>query len=172
MILNEVINLRSKGLIHFYSDSKIEHDVLAGTFEKKGKSLKVRDRIFVNGSDSEVMEVLDFLYPSRVPVDALVAGQDYDIALPREKRVRKFRLVQMDRRFDFYQFSSHEPGVREVSSSFGALPPVYLSGHGSIDPTHIVVDVNGSKRELPFDTIKEKKFRMDFSATHVIVGTG
>ena len=78
----------------------------------------------------------------------------------------------MDSRFDWYQFAAHEPGVRDVTGSFSALPPLYLSGKGRVDPSGVIVDVNGSKRELPFDAVKEKKFRLDFSATHVIIASG
>ena len=46
MILDEVINLRSKDLLHFFSDSKIKYDVVANTFEKKGRHLKIADISF------------------------------------------------------------------------------------------------------------------------------
>ena len=118
------------------------------------------------------MKVQDFVYKSRVTVRDLEEGQDYDIVLPRDKKVRSFRLVEMDKVYDWYQFSAHEPGVRDVSGKFNDLPPVYLSGHGRIDPTGIVVKVNGTKEELPFDSVAEKDFRLDFSASHVIVALG
>jgi hypothetical protein len=170
MILDEVINLRSKDLIHFFSDSKIEYDAIAGTFEKFGKSLKQGDVIFANEKLSEIMEVKDYAYPKRLTARDLVVGQDYDIVLPRDKKVRSFRLVQMDDNADFYQFSAL--GVKDVAGSFNALPPIYKSGQGRIDPSGIIVDVNGSLRELPFDANKDKKFRLDFSTSHVVVGTG
>jgi hypothetical protein len=170
MILDEVINLRSKDLIHFFSDSKIEYDAIAGTFDKLGKSLKQGDVIFANENLTESMEVKDFNYPKRLAARELVVQQEYDIVLPRDKKVRSFRLVQMDHSADFYQFSAL--GVKDVAGSFNALPPIYQSGQGRIDPFEIVVDVNGSLRKLPFDANKDKKFRLDFSSSHVVVGTG
>ena len=172
IILDEIINLRSKELIHFYSDSKFEYEPDAGTFEKKGRYLKVDDRIFDAGQGRAIMDVKGFVYNSRVTVEQLVVGSDYDIVLPREKQPRKFRLVQMDSSYDWYQFIAHEPGVKEVTGSFNKLPPVYLSGKGRVDPSGNIVEINGSKRELPFDAVKEKKFRLDFSATHVIIASG
>lgn len=172
MILDEIINLRSKGLLHFYSDSKVKFDAVKGTFEKQGAHLKIGDRVFDAGKDSDVMEVKDFVYPERVPVDALVEGTDYDIALPREKRVRNFRLVQMEKNFDWYHFTAHEPGINDVVGSFGVLPPVYMSGHGRVDPAGIIVDVNGSRRELSYDANKRKSFFLDFSRTHVMAAIG
>lgn len=169
MILDEIVNLRSRDLMQYYTDSKINYDAVAGTFEKEGKFLKVEDR-FVN--DAEVMQVRDFVFPSRVLANDLIEGKDYDITLPREKKVRSFRLIQMDTGFDWYQFSAHEPGVKDVSGSFRALPPIYLSGQGRVAPNSVIVDVNGSKREIPFDAIKDKKFRMDFTSTHVVVALG
>jgi hypothetical protein len=172
IILDEIINLRSKDQIHFYSDSKFEYEPDAGTFEKKGRYLKVDDRIFDAGQGLAVMEVKGFVYTSRVTVGQLVVWSDYDIVLPREKQPRKFRLVLMDSGYDWYQFVAHDAGVKEVTGSFGKLPPVYLSGKGRVDPSGIIVEINGSKRELPFDAVKEKTFRLDFSATHVIIASG
>jgi hypothetical protein len=172
MILDEMINLRSKELIHFYSGSKIDYDVLTGTFTKKGRSLQVGDRIFDGQDPQKIMEVQGFVYNSRVTVNELAAGHDYDIVLPRETQVRRYRLVQMDRQFDWYQFSAHEPGVSDVVGSFRALPPVYTSGNGRVDPTGIDVDGNGSMNVLLFDEVKDKNMLLDFSATHVIVALG
>lgn len=172
MILDEIINLRSKGLLDFHSDSRFDYDPEADTFTKKGRALKEGDRMFDSGDNLHIMEVKGFVYSSRVTVGQLVVGNDYDIVLPREKISRNFRLVQMDTGYDFYQFVAHEPGVKDVTGSYSALPPVYLSGKGRVDPTGIIVDANGSKRELPFDAVKEKTFRLDFSATHVIIASG
>lgn len=169
MLLDEMINLRSKGLITFYSDSRVDYDALAGTFEKDGRCLKVGDRIL---KDSNIMEVQDFVFSARVLANALVKGIDYDILLPRERIVRSFRLIHVDQASDWYQFAAHEPGVKDVSGSFDALPPVYLLGQGRRDPSGIIVEANGSKRELSFDVCKDKKFRLDFSATHVMVALG
>ena len=175
MIHFEIIKLCSKELLHYCAGSTIEYDVVTGTFKKKGQSLQVGDRIFNQEQDPQrIMEVLGFVYNSRVTVNELAQGQDYDIVLPRETQVRRYRLVQMDRQFDWYQFSAHEPGVSDVVGSFRALPPVYTSGNGRVDPTGIVVNVNGTAIELPFDAVKDEdeNVRLDYSASHVIVACG
>lgn len=170
MILDEVINLRSRNLIHFFSGSRIDYDAIAGTFEKQGKSLKVDDLIYEAKNPAVIMEVKDFVYPTRLSSGQLVLQYDYDIVQPRDKKVQSFRLVQMDKSSDFYQFSA--VGVKDIAGRFNALPPIYASGKGRLDPSGIVVEANGNLRELSFDTNKDKRFRLDFSTSHVIVGTG
>jgi len=170
MILDEVINLRSKELLHFYADSKIKADVVAGIFEKQGDALKIGDDVF---DGDELMKVVDFTHLSAATPQDLVAGQDYDIVLQREKKVRKFRLVQKDADYDWYQFESHEAGVRDVTGSYNNLPPVYLAGKGRTTPSAIIMeDIDGSRKELSFDAVEKKFFRMDFSRTHVVVALG
>ena len=51
MLLDEIIRLRSKDLLHYYSDSKVEVDVNTGALKKKGGALKVGDLIQPNGDD-------------------------------------------------------------------------------------------------------------------------
>ena len=173
MILDEIINLRSKDLIQFYSDSKINYDIAAGSFSKQGRALKINDLVFGDQNENQLMEIQDLVYKSRVTVSEMVEGNDYDIVLPREKKPRSFRLVKMDRGYDWYQFECHEAGIRDVAGSFNGLPPVYLSGQGRFEPSSILVeDADGLTREFSYDEVKNKSFKLDFSATHVIVALG
>ena len=170
MILDEVINLRSKGLLEYYADNKVKYNALDTVFEKQGRSMKVGDRFYY---DSEVVEVCDYVYPTRVSVDELVVGQDYDVALPREKEMNSFRLVTKRADDDWYSFASNTPGFKNVVGSFGNLPPIYVKGKGRIDPAAIVVQtLSGMKKDLSFDIVEKKWFVMDFSRTHVMAAIG
>jgi hypothetical protein len=172
MILDELINLRSKGLLEFYTDSKVKYNALDCIFEKQGRAMKLGDRFF---NASEVVEVCDYVYPTRVAKEELAEGKDYDISLPREKRTRSYRLVtkRTTQDYDWYSFSCNERGFKDVSGSFGNLPPIYRKGEGRTDPATVVVETfNGTKKELTFDVIKEKLFVMDFSGTHVMAAIG
>ena len=169
MILDEVVNMRTKDLLSYYTDSKIQYDVMHDIFTKKGDALKIGDDIF---SGDEIVKVTDFKYMTAAKPDELVSGRDYDIKLPRETKVRKFRLVQQDSNYDWYQFESHERGVRPVAGSYKNLPPVYIGGTGRTTPSAVIVESDGSERELAYDAIADETFRLDVSRTHVIVASG
>jgi hypothetical protein len=170
MILDEVINLRSKGLLEYYTDSKVKYNALETVFEKQGRAMKIGDRFFF---DSDVVEVCEYVFPARVSVDELVVGKDYDVALPREKRMQSYRLVTKRPDDDWYSFASNKPGFKDVVGSFGSLPPIYREGEGRIDPAAIVVQtLGGVKKELPFDLVEKKLYVMDFSRTHVMAAIG
>jgi hypothetical protein len=173
MILDEVINLRSKKLLEYYSDSKIFYNVTKGLFEKEGASLKAGDLFFDTSSVRNQYKVKEFRFRSSLTSNQLVVGQDYDIKLPREKEVHRFRLVEMDRSYDWYSFEAHEPGIRAVAGSFTNLPPVYRDGEGRVDPTDIIVEDKEQKTtELPFEEVKKVGYELDFSASHVFVALG
>lgn len=173
MILDEIINLRSKGLLYFYSGSSIDYNVDDGTFDKLGLSLKEDDVVFDPQDKSKtLMEVTGFTYEARVTPDQMAVGKDYDIVLPREKVARKFRLVEMNAQSDWYVFNAHNPAIKDVTGSFNKLPPVYRQGEGRAEPTGIMVDVKGTSKKLIYDDVKEQTFRLDFSKSHVIVALG
>jgi hypothetical protein len=173
MLLDEVIKLRSKGLLHYYSDSAMECNEDSGTFEKKGRSLKVGDLLCDESNESASLKVIDFGYEENLRVENFILGCNYDIISPREKSVRCYRLVQIDHEFDWYHFSPHEAGVREITGGFGQLPPVYAKGCGRIDPTEILVQNESNIIIcLKFDEVKDKKFRLDVSKSHVILSLG
>lgn len=173
MLLDEVINLRSRGLLQYFSGSAMKVNEDLGTFEKKGRSLKIGDLLFDESKDGGTLKVLDFIYESSMRSEDLVLGSDYDIVHPREKRVRCYRLVQMDIDFDWYQFSSYEPGVRDITGCFSQLPPLYARGCGRTEPTEIIVENDiHMKRRLTFDSVKDTDFQLDVSKTHVILSLG
>jgi hypothetical protein len=173
MLLDEVINLRSRGLLNYFSDSPITCDEATRTFEKVGSSLKVGDLIQSDNEDEESKTVCDFIYEKHLTVSDLVVGLDYDIVHPREKRVRCYRLVRIEQDFDWFQFSSFEPGVRDISGAFNQLPPIYACGKGRTDPKAVLFETaDGSRRKMSFDAIKNKTFRLDVSKSHVIVSLG
>jgi len=169
MILDELINMRTKELLSYFTDSKIQYDVSTGIFEKKGDALKIGDDVF---DGNELLKVTDFKYLTAAKPEDLIPGQDYDIKLPRETKVRSFRLVQKDATVDWYQFEAHDTGVQPVAGAFRQLPPVYPGGQGRTTPSGIIVESNGRERELSFDAVASKLFRLDFSRTHVIVALG
>jgi hypothetical protein len=113
------------------------------------------------------------VYEQNLRAEQLVVGQDYDIVHPREKRVRRYRLIRMDTDFDWFQFSAYEPGVRDIVGGFCQLPPIYACGCGRTEPTAIVLQ-NEEKMAstLDFDEVKEKTFQLDVSKSHVILSLG
>ena len=168
MILDEIINLRSKGLLEYYTKTEVKYDALDCIFEKRGSAMQIRDRF---NYKSDVVEVCELVYPTRAPIDALIEGQHYDIALPRAKKTIKFRLVS--KILDWYHFSSTVPGYNDVQGSYGNLPPIYLEGQGRLDPeTFIVETETGTKMELRFDEIAKEWLRLDFSGSHVMAAIG
>jgi hypothetical protein len=170
MILDEIVNLRSKDLLQYYTDSKVKYNALDCIFEKQGRVMKIGDRFFRN---EDVLTVRDFVFPTRATLEALVEGNDYDIALPREKRTISYRLVSKRQGFDWYSFSPNTHGYSVVQGSYGNLPPIYLKGHGRSDPSAIVVETSsGAGMDLSFDEVKDKYFVMDFSGTHVMAAIG
>ena len=170
MLLDEVINLRSKDLLHFYSDSLIKYDITSRIFEKNGRSLKVGDVVF---DENRVLEVQEFVYSSSLQRTELVVGNDYDFVRPREKTVHSYRLAMMDHNYDWYHFTAHENDIHDFAGSFKRLPPIYPYGMGRNDPNSILVKVNGSRKQaLDFDTVAEKFYRLDVSKSHVIVALG
>lgn len=153
MMLDAVIQLRSRDLLSYFAESKIEYKI-PNNFTKKGVHLKIEDEVLENGKNGRMMVVKQFTYKSQVQKSQLVPGNDYDIVLPREKQARLFRLQESDPTKDWYHFVPHTPGVREVFGSFTSLPPVFLKGEGRVDPTDVVFTTGNSERSMPYDEIK------------------
>lgn len=174
MILNEAINLRSKGLLYFYSNSKASYDVRSNTFTKEGSSLREGDRVFdpATPGSPKIMEVSNLIFATQLPKEQLREGNDYDIVLPRETKARVYRLERADAEFDYYHFYPHESGSPEVTGRFNQIPAVFTKGKGRALPSEIEVDVEGAKKTLPYDKIAKTKFEVDFSTTHVVLATG
>jgi hypothetical protein len=171
MLLDEAINLRSKDLLLYYSDSQIQHNVDDGTFEKTGRSLKIGD-VVRELPDNKLLKVVGFAYESRLSSADMVEGQYYDIAVARAKKICRCRLVEKNQTYDWYRFMSDD-GARDISGSFDQLPPVYQDGTGRIDPTQIAVEVNGSQQDfLSYDDVAEKTFQLDMSDSHAVVAIG
>lgn len=174
MILNEAINLRSKGLLHFYANSKANYDVKSNSFTKAGSALREGDRVFDPDmpGKTRIMEVANLLFATQLSKEQLREGTDYDIVLPRETKARKFRLERADPQFDYYHFYPHETGAPEVTGRFSQIPAVFAEDMGRALPSDVEFDVGGSKKTLPYDEIAKKKFELDFSTTHVVLATG
>jgi hypothetical protein len=172
MILNEIINLRAKGLLQFYSNSDVSYDAKTNTFTKTGRSLREGDRVFDPEFPSRIMEVSDLRFATQLSKTEVQEGNDYDIVLPREIRARRYRLERADLEFDFFHFYPHEPGAPEVTGQFGRLPAVFRAGEGRSLPSDIHFYLDGKKQILSYDSIEDKKFRVDFSATHVVLAIG
>jgi hypothetical protein len=171
MLLDEVVNLRSKDLLFYYSESKIRHNTSAGTFEKTGRYLKIGD-VVRDIPDNRQLKVAGFTYETRLTPEDMVEGMYYDVVSTRTKTVRRYRLDAIDRSYDWYTFKADENG-KELCGSFDQLPPIYQEGKGRLEPSQIDVEVNGSSRELlPFDHVADKNFEMDVTNSHVVVAIG
>jgi hypothetical protein len=171
MLLDEAINLRSKDLLSYYSDSKIKHNANDGTFEKTGRSLKIGD-VVRDLPDNKLLKVVGFAYESRLSSTDLVEGEYYDVAVARAKKICRCRLVEKNQTYDWYRFMSDD-GARDISGSFDQLPPVYQDGMGRIVPTQIAAEVNGSRQDfLSFDDVADKTFQLDMSDSHAVVAIG
>lgn len=173
MLLDEVINIRSKGLLHFYSDSAMTCYGDCGSFQKMGRSLKQGDLLYDPLVESGSLTVRSFVYEASLQPKHLVVGKDYDVIHPREKRVRCYRLVRADKDFDFYHLSPYEPGVRDISGGFSQLPPIFAKGCGRTDPVAIILENEDLvKKRWEFDAIKNQNFQLDVSNCHVVLALG
>jgi hypothetical protein len=175
MLLEEVIRLRSKDLLHYYSDSKVEVDVNTGALKKKGGALKVGDLIHPN-RDGKTWEVTGFTYNSSVRPNELIQGCAYDILVsPRDGKVHPYRLERMDTSFNWYQFTAQEAGAVDIAGKVGELPPIFRSGEGRVDPTSITIECKGQTGEidaLDFDKSANMSFDLDVANSHVLIAYG
>jgi hypothetical protein len=174
MLLDEVIRLRSKDLLHYYSDSKVEADVNTGALKKKGGALKVGDLIHPFG-DGKAWEVTGFTYNSSLEPHELIQGGAYDIVSPRDRKVHPYRLERMDTGFDFYHFTAQEDGAADLAGKGGHFPPIFRSGEGRIDPTSITIESKGKTKErgtLDFDKSAKMSFDLDVVNCHVLIAYG
>jgi hypothetical protein len=174
MLLDEIIRLRSKDLLEYYSDSKVEVDVNTGALKKKGGALKVGDRFHPNG-DGEAWEVTGFTYNLSLEPDELIQGGAYDIVSPRDGKVLPYRLEQMDTSFDWYHFTAQAADAADLAGNRGQLPPIFRSGEGRIDPTGIAIECKGQTNErktLDFDKAAKMSFDLDATNCHVLIAYG
>ena len=172
MLLDEVINLRSKGLLSYFSDSPILCDDECLSFRKIGKTLRVGDVLYDDKKQLGDVEVLDFEYEESLDKESFKVGEDYDIVHPRENRVRCYQLIQMDTDIDWYHFVPHDPAMKDISGSFAQLPQVYVKGCGRTEPSRIIMKNDECEESFEFDAIKDKEFMLDVSKSHVILALG
>jgi hypothetical protein len=172
ILLDELINLQSKDLVEFFADSKVIYDPSSGKIEKVGRSLKVGD-VVNEKNGRETLTIIGFIYESSLNKDDLVEGMDYDIEVPRERRIRKFRLAVKVKAYEWYRFIAYEEGVREITGEFDELPPIYAAGRGRIEPSAISVEVKGKGATvLAFDAVADEQYNLDVSKSHVIFALG
>jgi hypothetical protein len=174
MLLDEIIRLRSKDLLHYYTDSKVEVDVNTGALKKKGEALKVGDLIYPNG-DGKNWEVTGFTYNSSLKPHELIQGGAYDIVSPKDGKVRPYRLERMDTTFDWYHFTAQEAGAADLAGKAGEIPPIFRSGEGRTDPTSIAIECKEETEErdtLDFDKSAKMFFDLDVANCHVLIAYG
>jgi hypothetical protein len=173
MLLDEIIRLRSKDLLHYYSESKVDVDVTTGALKKMGVALKVGDLIQPNG-DGKTWEVKSFIYNSSLEPHELIQEGSYDMVSPRDGKVHPYRLERMDTHFDWYQFTAQEAGVGNIAGKAGQLPPIFRSGEGRIDPTSIRIEEGQTEERdvLDFDKVAKTSFDLDVANYHVLVAYG
>jgi hypothetical protein len=174
MLLDEIIRLRSKDLLDYYSDSKVEVDVNTGAVKKMGEALKVGDLIHPNG-DGKAWEVTGFTYNSNLKPHELIQGAAYDIVSPRDGKVLPYRLERMDTNFDWYHFTAQAADAADLAGNGGQLPPVFRSGEGRIDPISITIECKGQTNDintLDFDKSAKLSFDLDVANCHVLIAYG
>jgi hypothetical protein len=173
MLLDEIIRLRSKDLLYYYTDSKVDVDVTTGALKKRGGALKVGDRIQPNG-DGKTWEVKSFIYNSSLEPHELIQGGTYDIVSPRDGKVHPYRLERMDARFDWYHFTAQEARAADLAGKAGQLPPIFRSGEGRIDPTSIMIEEGQTEERdvLDFDKVAKTSFDLDVVNCHVLIAYG
>jgi hypothetical protein len=173
MLLDEIIRLRSKDLLHYYTDSKVDVDATTGALKKTGGALKVGDRIRPKG-DGKTWEVKSFIYNSSLESHELIQAEKYDIVSPRDGKVHPYRLERMDTQFDWYQFTAQEAGAANVAGQAGQLPPIFRSGEGRIDPTSIMIEEGQTEERdfLDFDKVAKTSFDLDVVNCHVLIAYG
>jgi hypothetical protein len=176
MLLDEVINLRSKNLLEFFSDSMIQFDADSVTFRKAGDALKPGD-VVVDDATGEKLKVKEFLYEHTLCSAGLISGQEYDIFLPNERKARTFKLELADTESDWYKFVERmDPTDERVpivfQGSFAELPPAYRTGFGCPDPSSVTFMKSGLSREESFETVRKKTYMLMFEKAHVVVALG
>jgi len=173
MLLDALIQLRSKGLVYYYAGTKTEYDVVTGVMRKQGGSLNEGDRIHVSDS-ATVWEVKGFEFPKSLNPKELTEGQSYEIVAPRDRKVHQYRLARKDAVYDWYQFLPHDPDGETIGGSSGWLPPVFENGKGRVDPTGIIIESSKplQRKVLTYDEVKGHSFVVDLSSSHVIVAKG
>ena len=177
---DEVINLRSRELLDYYSGSGIKFDTNIGRFSKQGATLKVGDTIRLDDeNDGRPWRVVNEVFQRQLQRDEVAVGEEYDILLPREEHIRRFRLAKKTSEYDWYRFE--EVNQENVSSavvlqgSFGHLQ-VYPAGRGRALPISIVLRCaqpgSVEERTLSFDDVKDKEFLLDVRNSHVLIAAG
>lgn len=174
MLLDEVVALHSRDLIKFYTGSKVEYDLKSGNYYKVGKDVKEEDLLLLEG-DERTWRVKGFDHPASIQnASELVQGQPYDLLI--EGKIQKFALEEADHGNDWYVFTAQQDGVSDRRGNFGELPSIFHGGRGRVDPENVVLRGTGSRqaeqKRLRFDNYMDKKIRMDFSGSHVIISAG
>jgi hypothetical protein len=176
MLLDEVINLRSKDLLEYFSDSMIQFDADSATFRKGGHALKPGD-VVVDDDTGEKLKVKAFFYEKTIASADLIKGQEYDIFLPDERKARTFRLEIADTESDWYKFVERMNQTGEsdpivLQGGFADLPPAYRTGSGRPEPTSVTFTKSGIPREESYETVCKKTYLLMFDKSHVVVALG
>jgi hypothetical protein len=174
MLLEELVRLRSKDLVHYYSDSKVEVDVHTGALKKKGGALKVGDLINPNG-DGKNWEVTGFTHNMSLKPHELTQGSAYDIVSPKDGKVHSYRLERADPSFDWYQFTAQDAGAADLEGKASEFQRIFTSGEGRSDPTGIMIECRGQKGEtdtLDFDKSSKMFFDLDAVNSNVLIAYG
>jgi hypothetical protein len=174
MLLDELIRLRSKDLLHYYSDSKVEVDVHTGALKKKGTALKVGDLITPYG-DGKNWAVTGFTHNSSLKPNELIQGGAYDIVSPKDGKVHHYRLERLDSSFDWYQFTAQDAGEADLAGKASDFQRIFKSGEGRSEPTGIMIECKGQKGEtdtLDFDKSAKMFFDLDVINSHVLIAYG
>jgi hypothetical protein len=174
MLLDEMIRLRSKDLLHYYSDSKVEVDVHTGALKKQGAALKVGDLINPNG-DGKNWAVTGFTHNASLSPNELIQGAAYDIVSPKDGKVHSYRLERLDPSFDWYQFTAQGAGEADLAGKGSDFHRIFKSGEGRSNPTGIMIENKGQKGEtdtLDFDASAKKFFDLDAVNSHVLIAYG
>ena len=169
MLLDTIVEMKSKELLTYHTEAKIQVDLETGKMTKEGKQLKPGDSILVDG---ESWTVSDFSYNSALSAEELKSGGKYDIPSARDGKILRYSLDTVDKDFGLFAFVPEEEGQPDINFGKRSLPAIFHRGSGREEPNGIVLERGHSKQTLDFDEVKNETYTLSSENSHVILASG
>ena len=174
----ELASLRSRELLTYYHNSQIIVDPETLKLEKKGEHLKT-DEVVV-GANGAKLFVSRFKYRDQpVSPSNLKVGTAYRISEDGDSQLFPYRLSHKDQ-YGWFHFNNLSLQCKPFSVRQQDLPPIYESIEGEESPTDVeLIEIGrGSAADsqtlssVNFTTLRDEKFEIDISDSHVVLASG
>ena len=179
ILSSELAQLGSRGLLSYDQSSPIEYDPKTFKLWKKGEHLK-RDEVVID-EDGRKFYVTKFeRQEQRVPDDSkLEEGRVYRMNPEGGSRLFPYRLSHRDES-NWLHFDNLSLDCKPFSVRESERPPCYAGRGGEELPAAVeLIEIGGGKvsgshtqSSVNFATIRDRKFALDISDTHVVLSTG